>query len=45
VQIHAYTGGRCFIFFFHKHTTVLVWYLHVVLLFPVSIVVHTHTVS
>lgn len=37
-------GGKCFIFFFHKGTTVLVWYLHVVLLLSVHIVVYMHTV-
>lgn len=43
MQVHAYTGEKCFIFFFHKGTTVIVWYLHVVLLLPVYIV-YTYTV-
>lgn len=37
-------GGKCFVFFFHKGTAVLVLYLHMVLLLPVYIAVYTRIV-
>lgn len=43
MQVHAHTGGICFVFFFHKGTIILLWYLRVVLLLLVYIIVYTHT--
>lgn len=44
MQVHAYTGRKCCIFFFHKGATVVVWCLHVILLRSVCFVAYTHTV-